>query len=109
MARKLNRDLLEDMMQQQGAGLDLEAHSDSKGPKKRDHDHDEDFVEDVGDVDFSGIVDGRAAKAEALRSAGAPNPAGSKTKKLKRLVEEAKRKRQRMEELKAAGKSGEEQ
>jgi hypothetical protein len=94
------------MMLQPDGSADFEG-TDSKDSKIRDHG--EDLVEDVGDVDFSGIVDGRAAKAEALRSAGAPNPAGSKTKKLKRLVEEAKKKRQRMEELKAAGKSGEEQ
>lgn len=62
----------------------------------------EGLVDDVGDIDFSGIVTSqRAALDEPVR-----NKPGSKMKRLKKLVEESKKKRQRIDELKAQGSSG---
>lgn len=61
-------------------------------------------VDDIGDIDFSGIISSRKDPTEPV----VRNAPGSKMKRLKKLVEESKKKRQRLDEMKAQGGSGKE-
>jgi hypothetical protein len=61
-------------------------------------------VDDTGDIDFSAIVSKhREPNEEVVR-----NAPGSKMKRLKQLVEDSKKKKQRLDDLRAQGGSGKE-
>ena len=97
----------------QGVGSDMsleEGDSDddisddmSVEESEEEEDSDQDLVDDVGDIEFSGIIAGRKDPSSEPMVRNKP---GSKMKKLKKLVEESKRKRQRLDDLKAQGASG---
>ena len=64
---------------------------------------DEDMVLDEGDVEFSGLVSGSGREEGTLATQNKP---GSKMKRLRRMQEEAQKKRQRIDELKSQGAKG---
>ncbi len=64
---------------------------------------DEEVVVDEGDVEFSGLVSGSGRGEGTLATQNKP---GSKMKRLRRMQEEAQKKRQRIEELKSQGAKG---
>ena len=100
-----------DSEEEQSAQSSDEFSYDANGFASEDSDISEDMhensenqvVDDVGDIDFSGIV---ATKNAAAGDVGIQNKPGSKMKRLKKLVEASKRKKQRIEDLKSQGDIG---
>lgn len=104
--RDIRRDILDDVNQNESTGLKRNrsnsvnsVESEASGGRKKRSNNDE-IVEDSGDIDFGAITSTKKPRSEDV---GKP---GSKVRRLKRMLQEAEKKKQRLEELKKQGDDG---
>ncbi len=84
--------------------------SSSSNKNKRKNRDKDDGVEDIGDISFNSFTGNNSSSAEGKAKYGSgQNAPGSKVRRLKRMLGEAEKKRERIKALKSQGKAGETQ